>query len=259
MKKYYILYMLLMSIALLITPDSNAALKKFSSGQVQQIQQIMHDYLINNPEVLVEVSNALQQKQLTAVTNRIETSIPKYADQIFQANNRPAAGNPKGNITMVEFFDYQCPHCKAMLPIIHALIKANLNLKIIFVEWPIFGVNSRYAAEAALASLKQGKYHDFHNALLNKGYSLDKQAVLKIAKSVGINTWKLKRDMRDKAIDQQLQANFALAKATGIIQVGTPVFIIGNVDKHQFRFVPGQVDQATLQKAIDQVKDDKDH
>jgi protein-disulfide isomerase len=253
MKKYYIFYALLLSFALLISPISNARSKNFSSDQVQQIQQIVHEYLINNPEVLVEVSNALQQKQLTAVTNQVETSIPKYADQIFQPNNRPVVGNPKGNITMVEFFDYQCPHCKVMAPIIDSLINANPNLKVIFIEWPIFP-NSKYAAEAALASLKQGKYHDFHNALLNKGYPLDKKTVLKIAKSVGINTRKLQRAMKNTAIDQHLQANFGLAKHLGLIHIGTPAFIIGNVDKKQFRFVPGQVDQATLQKAIDQVK-----
>lgn len=254
MKKYYSLYGILIAFVLSINPIANAKTNQFNSGQVKQIQQIVHDYLVNNPEVLVEASNALQQKQLIAVTNKVEGAVTKNADQIFQVNGRPVIGNPKGNITMVEFFDYQCPHCKVMVPIVDQLIKANANLKVIFIEWPIFGPNSKYAAEAALASLKQNKYHDFHNALLNKGYPLDNQTVLKIAKSIGINTWKLQRDMKDKAIDQQIIANFELAKNTGIIQIGTPAFIIGNVDKNKFRFVPGQVEQADLQKAIDQVK-----
>ena len=251
MKKYYVI---LMSMALLISPISEAKSKKFSSDQVQQIQQVVHDYLVNNPEVLVEVSNALQQKQLTTITSQVETAVPKYVDQIFQANDRPVLGNPKGNITMVEFFDYQCPHCKVMTSIVDSLIKANPNLKVIFAEWPIFGPNSKYAAEAALASLEQGKYHAFHTALINKGYPLDKNTVLKLAKSVGLDTNKLQKDMQNTAIDQQLQANFELAKETGIIRLGTPAFIIGNVDKNKFRFVPGQIDQGTLQNAIDQVK-----
>lgn len=251
MKKLYVFFILI-SAVLLISPISNA--KQFNKDQVNQIQQIVHDYLIKNPEILVEVSNALQQKQLTAITSRVESTVPKYADQLFQANYRPTAGNPKGNIKMVEFFDYQCPHCKIMAPLIDQLIKANNDLKVIFIEWPIFGPNSNYAAQAALASMEQGKYYAFHNALLNKGYPLDKQTVLKIAKKVGINTRKLQKDMKDKAIDQQLKTNFELAKQTGIAQIGTPAFIIGNVDKNQFRFVPGQVDQAALQKAIDQVK-----
>ena len=254
MKKYYSLYVILMAFVLFISPIVNAKPSQFSSGQVKQIQQIVHDYLVNNPEVLVEASNALQQKQLTAVTDQVEASVTKYAGQIFQVNGRPVAGNPKGNITMVEFFDYQCPHCKVMLPIVDQLIKINANLKVIFIEWPIFGPNSKYAAEAALASLKQDKYHDFHQALLNKGYPLDKNTVLKIAKTVGINTWKLQKDMQDKTIDQQITANLALAKDTGIIHIGTPAFIIGNTDKNKFRFVPGQVSQAALQQAIDQVK-----
>jgi protein-disulfide isomerase len=252
MKKY--LFFILIGAVWLINPIANAKTSQFSSGQVKQIQQIVHDYLVNNPEVLVEASNALQQKQLTTVTNQVEASVTKNADQIFQVNGRPVVGNPKGNITMVEFFDYQCPHCKVMVPIVAQLIKANANLRVILIEWPIFGPSSKYASEAALASLKQNKYHDFHNALLNKGYPLDNKTVLKLAKSVGINIRKLQSDMKDKAIDQQITANFELANDTGIVHIGTPAFIIGNVDKNKFRFVPGQVDQADLQKAIDQVK-----
>lgn len=255
MKIKHVLYISCITLALLISPLSNAKSAKFNQSQVQQIQQIVHDYLLNNPEVLVEASNALQQKQFTIAVKGVEASIPENFDQLFQPNSRPVVGNLKGNVTMVEIFDYQCPHCKVMAPVIDKLIEANSDLKVIFIEWPIFGTNSQYAAKAALAAMQQKKYYSFHNALLNKGYPLNKVDVLNIANSLGINTKKLQHDMLYPTINDQLKNNFILAQKLNIVPpLGTPMFFIGNSKTKKFQLVPGRVDQGDIQKAIDAVK-----
>jgi protein-disulfide isomerase len=255
MKIKSILYISFLTLALLISPFVNAKTAKFNQSQVQQIQQIVHDYLVNNPEVLVEASNALQEKQFTTAVKKVKSSIPANFDSLFQTNGQPVAGNPKGNVVLVEIFDYQCPHCKPMTPIVDKLIKANSDLKVIFIEWPIFGPNSQYAARAALASMQQNKYYSFHNALFKKGYPLNKIDVLNIAKSLGINTKKLQYDMQNSTINEQLKNNFILAQKLNIgPPLGTPMFFIGNTKTKKFQVIPGQADQDDMQKAIDAVK-----
>lgn len=260
MKIHRILYVIFIITALLLSIPSNAERtefmpQQFTPQQIEQIQQTVHDYLINNPKILIEASDALQQKQLIVAIKRVKTAIPKYSKEIFRADNRPVVGNPKGNVTLVEFFDYQCPHCEVMTPIIGNLIKDNPNLKIVFIEWPIFGGDSQYAARAAIASIEQNRFYPFHVALLDKKYPLNKEDVLDIAKSVGINIKRLQQDMEDKAIDNQLKTNFKLAQNINIVPpLGTPTFIIGNRRNDRFRLVVGQTDQKTLQKAIYEVK-----
>jgi protein-disulfide isomerase len=255
MKINRILYVaFIIGIFLLSTP-SNAKQTEFTPQQITQIQQTVHDYLINNPEILIDVSNALQQKQLVTAIKRTETAIPKYFTEIFKSDNRPVVGNPKGKVTLVEFFDYQCPHCEVMVPIISNLINTNPDLKVVFIEWPIFGDDSQYAAKAAIASIEQNRYYPFHIAMLKKEYPLNKEDVLALAKSVGINIKRLQQDMQNKAIDDQLKANSKLAQNINIIPpLGTPVFIIGTPETRKFRLIVGQTDQKTLQKAINEIK-----
>ncbi len=225
---------------------------QFNKNQVQAIQQIVHDYLVTNPQVLIEASQTLQKQQMQKSQQFSEAAIAQNAKQIFDATGKPVAGNKNGSIVMVEFFDYQCPHCIDMDPLVDTLIKSNPNLKVIYAELPIFGAASKYASEAALASMKQGKYAAFHKALFNAGSQLTNAKILEIAKSVGLNVAQLKKDMQDPAIDAQIKANFELAKAIKLI--GTPTFAIGNLKANKFSFVPGQTNQQGLQAAIDKVK-----
>lgn len=229
-----------------------ASAQSFNQSQIKEIQGIIHGYLIHNPTVLVEASRALQQQQQTAAQKGAVQAITKYADKVFNSDGKPVAGNPKGNITLVEFFDYQCPHCQTMGPIIVNLIKANPNLKVIYADWPIFGGNSQFAAQAAVAAMQQGKYAPFHAALTKKGYPLTKKDVVAIAKTIGINTEKLQKDMKDPSVAKVLKNNFGIAKDLKIM--GTPAFVIGNTKTQQYKFFDGQTDQDTLQKIIDSVK-----
>jgi protein-disulfide isomerase len=252
MKKRYFLYGGVMLLTALFGTATVASQSQFSPAQTQAIQKIVHDYLVQHPEVLVEASNALQQQQQVDSTKQIKDAIPKNINVLLNDKGKPVTGNLNGNIVVVEFFDYQCPHCKAMAPIMDKIIKTNANLKVIFMEWPFFDDNSKYASEAALAALKQNKYYDFHNALFSKGYPLTKDDTLKIAKNIGLDVQKLQNDMKDKAVDGQINDNATLAQKIKLI--GAPAFVVINANTKKFQFVDGQTDKAAIQNAINAVK-----
>src|SRR3990167_1488843 len=223
---------------------------QFTPEQVTAIQKIIRDYLVSNPSVLVEASQALQQQTQQKQQQAAMKAIQQNVAAIFQNPTDPMAENPNGNVTLVEFFDYQCGHCKNVASVIEDLVKKDSNLRVIFKELPIFGGDSQYAAKAALASMKQGanKYYPFHSALLKATTPLSKDKVLAAAKSVGLNVEQLKKDIEDHAILQQIRDNFKLAQALQV--AGTPTFVLGNKSFTQFKFIPGETSQQNLQDAI---------
>ena len=229
------------------------AADSMSPEQQKEVEKVIHDYLINNPEVLVEVSQALQQKQQQNVQQQAKAAISDNANELF-SGKLAVAGNPKGNVTMVEFFDYQCIHCKKMVPTINALIKKDKNLRVIYKEFPIFGKSSEVASQVALAAAMQGKYQQMHDALLNVDKRLDDKLVMDTAKSIGLNMDKLQKDMTSKAVTDQLDANRQLAEKMHLM--GTPAFIIASTPAGQFNaksepaFIPGASSEDVLQDLI---------
>lgn len=234
-----------------------AAEKAFNDKQVQEIQSIVHQYLVTHPEVLLEASKALQEKQQQSMMKQATGAIEKNSKALFDSNS-PMVGNPKGDVTIVEFFDYQCVHCKKMSPVIDTLLQQNKNLRVIYKEFPIFGKSSDYAARAALAAQKQDKYQAFHNALISKEQRLSKAVVIKTADEVGLNVNKLKADMKSPEIDKAIKENMHLAESLHLM--GTPAFIVAQTPKGEFKngnktfFVPGAASQENLQNLIEQVK-----
>lgn len=220
----------------------------FTPDQVKEVQKIIYHYLINNPEVLLKVSQALQEKQAAQSQKDAMSAIKGNGDRIFSDPKSPTVGNPSGSIEIVEFFDYQCGHCKTVAPVIEAAIKKNPNIKVIFKELPIFGGNSSYAAKAALASVAQGKYYAFHNALFSSKNQLDPQVILNLAKKEGINVTQLQRDMDLPWIAKQIRDNFQLAQALKLM--GTPAFIISNKEHTKLRFIPGATSQDDFNRQI---------
>lgn len=242
------------SIVLLTTAYGAASTKNaepFSSDQQKAIEKIVHDYLVNNPEVLIEVSQALQSKELAKAKAQAMQGIAANKPKLFNDPHSPTAGNANGKVILVEFFDYQCVHCKEMESLIEKMVSTNSNLKIIYKEFPIFGASSNYAAQAALAAAKQGKYVEFHNALFKVNGPLNEAKVEEIAKSVGLNVEQLKKDMNDPDIKQQLSDNYDLAKALSL--VGTPSFVISNKAMTQFDFIPGAAPADLFQQSINNI------
>ncbi len=202
----------------------------------------IREYLLANPEVLVEAMNEYEKKQESQRDAQADKAIKENQKALMTDPESPIAGNPNGDVTIVEFSDYQCPYCKRAHTAVKSVMASDAKVKLIFKDLPILGEASRIAAVAALASVKQGKHLDFHNALLEFNGKLDSDRIFQIAGTVGLDVPKLKADMEDPAIKKLIERNMALAQALGVR--GTPAFVIGN------QFVPGAVDAETLKQLI---------
>lgn len=228
---------------------------QLSAGQKTQVEGVIHDYLLKNPEVLAESIQILQKKQMDQMKNKGQAGALKNASALFNQANDPTGGNPKGKVTVVEFFDYQCPHCVDMDPDIQGLIKSNAEVRVVFKEFPIRGPVSLFAAKAALAASKQGKYMQLHEALMKSAKDLNEDKVLELAKSVGLDVKKLKADMNGDAVNQQIKDTYKLAQELQLF--GTPALFVAKTELPKdatasaIDFVPGQVDQKYLQGAVD--------
>ena len=242
----------------LLAANTTFAAQDLSSTQTQQIQQVVHDYLMNNPQILVQMSQKLQQQQMQKVAKiekQAQAVIPSIAQELFHDKNSPVGGNANGTITLVEFFDYQCPHCKDMTKIVDDLAKEDKNLRIVYKEYPIFGGASNIAAKAALAANKQGKYAAFHDALMNTKGSLSEAQVMSLAEKNGIDIKQLQKNMKSDVIKKELEQNQQLAKKLKLL--GTPAFVIGqtnNANSKNSILIPGTTSEQVLQQVIAQVK-----
>jgi len=216
--------------AMMVTPDK-AALGKS-----------IREYLIANPEVLVEAMQELERKQDSQRDSAAQKAISENQSELLRDPDSPVAGNPGGDVTVVEFSDYQCPYCKRAHNAVKSVVAADGKVKIIFKDLPILGEPSRIAALAALASRAQGKHLAFHNALMEYNGKIDRDKIMEIAASVGLDVVKLQKDMEDPKLKQIIDRNLALASALGVR--GTPAFVIGN------QFVPGAVDADALKQLI---------
>lgn len=222
-------------------------------AQKKEIEKVVHDYLISNPEVLLEASQALQQKQQQNMQQQAQSAIQENADNLFQGK-LTTVGNAKGNVTIVEFFDYQCIHCKKMSPTMDSLVKKDSDLRVIYKEFPIFGKTSETASRAALAAGMQGKYDKMHEALMKLDKKIDEKSVMDAAQSVGLDMKKLKKDMDSKEVTDVLTANRELAEKLHLM--GTPAFIVGSTPNGQFKagseptFIPGAASEESLKELI---------
>jgi protein-disulfide isomerase len=204
-------------------PEAPAGPSSFSPAQRAEIEGMIKNYLMTHPEVMVEVSKELEKRQASMQAETNKKVIVEKKATIFKAPTDFVAGNPKGEISVVEFFDYNCGWCKKAVDEVTKLTKAEPNVRIVLKELPIFGENSTAAAKAAMASLKQGKYWEFHLALM-KEKQVTKDNLFQIAAKVGLNVDKLKADMADPAIEAALKDTMTIAQELGI--EGTPGFII---------------------------------
>ena len=217
--------------------------ESFTPLQKRAIERIIHNYLLDKPELIVQAMEKLREREQAEQNNKTKQLLRKYSNRIYHHPMSPYTGNKKGDVTLVEFFDYQCGYCKQVTESIIKLVKNDKSLRVVWKELPILGQTSVDAATAAMASRKQGKYLDFHIALMNNRGGLNRQSILKIARRVGINTAKLEKDMTDPAIRTYLEETTKLAQQLGI--KGTPGFIIGE------KIVPGAVSLKQLKKFIE--------
>ena len=235
-----------LGIALVLLPAAASAEDSFNDKQRTEIGQIVRQYLLDNPELLLEVSKELEVRQKAEEDKKREGALAANAEALFKSPNDLVAGNPEGDVTMVEFFDYNCSWCKKGLPEVLSLVEKDKNLRLVMKEFPIFGGDSDYAAQAALASKAQGKYWEFHLAMLGHEGKLTRENVDEIAKAQGLDLEKLKADMQAPAITEIIAANQKLAQDLNI--TGTPAFVIDRT------VVPGYLPVDGLMAAINEVR-----
>lgn len=203
-------------------------------------------YILANPEVILEAAQLLQQRQQQAQADAAKGAIAARADQLFQDPGSPVAGNPSGDVTLVEFFDYNCGYCRSVAPMLSEVLRADRGLRFVFKEFPILGPTSEQAARAALAAQRQGKYAVLHDGLMYAEQPLTDDKIVAVATSKGIDSARLIKDMGDPAITAVIERNRELAAALGIN--GTPGFVVAG------KVVPGAVDRATLEGLIGEAR-----
>jgi protein-disulfide isomerase len=219
---------------------------EFDPAQETAIRKIVRDYLVGHPEVVIEAIQIYQQQQKVAAEQRKRDALKTQQAALFQNPHDPIIGNPDGDVSIVEFFDYRCGYCRSVANKLRDEAKADGRIRLVMKEFPILGPDSQFAARAALASVKQGLYEPFHFAMMNARGNLDNKAVMAIAGEVGLDVQRLKRDMGAREIDGLLRRNFELAEVLGIN--GTPAFVIGD------EVIPGAIDMQTLQDKVAKVR-----
>ena len=215
---------------------------EITSEQRQAIEAIIHDYLMQNPDVMIEALKAAEAKASSDADARTTQALRDRRRDIFDDPATPVGGNPEGDVTIVEFFDYRCPYCKQVQPTLRTLLDQDRKLRFIYKEMPVLGPASVIAAQAALAARLQGKYEPFHRVMMATKGQITEDVVYQVAGSVGLDVDRLKRDMAAPEIDRALKANLALAEALEIH--GTPGFIIGE------HVVPGAIDLDALKNLV---------
>ena len=212
------------------------------SGDQAGLGKSIREYLLANPEVLVEAMQELERKQDSQRDQVAQKGVRENQAELYRDPDSPVGGNPDGDVTIIEFNDYQCPYCKRAHPAVKSVIASDGKVKLVFKDLPILGEASKIAALAALAARQQHKHLAFHDALMEFNGKLDRDKIMQIAGSVGLDVAQLQKDMEDPKLKEIIDHNMALASALGVR--GTPAFVIGN------QFVPGAVDADTLKQLI---------
>ncbi len=210
--------------------------------QKQAVEAVIHDYFLKNPEFMVEVLRAAEAKIKQDKAADARQAIATYSKELFADATSPVGGNPEGDVTIVEFFDYRCPYCKQVEPALEALVKEDPKIRVVYKEFPVLGAESVYATRMALAAAKQDKYFAFHNAMMSTTGQITEKVILQVAATAGIDLAKAKADMNAAPINEIIRHNYTLAEALDIN--GTPAFIIGDV------LVPGATDMDGLKKLV---------
>jgi len=200
------------------------------------------DYVANNPNAAAEYV----ERQRASQVNEIARIVTARRADILEDPATPVGGNPQGDVSLVEFFDYNCPYCRRMAPVLTDIETNDPKLRILYKEWPILGPGSEFAARAALASRNQGKYAALHNALMLASGPANESSVLEVAAQVGLDVERLKVDMQAPEIKAVIERNRELALALRV--TGTPSFVIGD------QMLRGAADAAVIRRFISEAR-----
>lgn len=217
-----------------------------SAAQQAQVKEAVRELLKQEPQLVVAALQDFQNKSREEEAARVSKAITEQKTELYGNPNSPIMGNPNGDITVVEFFDYNCTYCKQVFHPIRDAIKQDGNIKFVFKEYPILSESSIYAARAALAAGKQGKYVEFHTALMELRAPKDEANITQIATTLGLNAQQLKADMQSPDIEKIIQDDRKLGMVLGVN--GTPAFIVGD------QFYPGAIDADSFKKMVADIR-----
>jgi len=204
--------------------------QSFTPDQRSEIEGIVKQYLLSHPELLQEVMTELEKHQAVADAEKHKAAVKENSTELFSSPRQVTLGNPQGDVTMVEFFDYNCGFCKKAMADMMDLMKSDPKLKFVLKEFPVLGEGSQQAAQVAVAVRMQDKtggkkYLEFHQKLLGGRGAADKARALAVAKEVGLNVAQIEKDIASAEVKATLEESFKLAEALGLN--GTPSYIVG--------------------------------
>ena len=241
---------LLAAAAISVAGVTAASAQTFSEPQRGEIEKIVRDYLLKHPELLQEVMAELEKKQQTAEAEKARSAIKTHAEALFNSPRQVTLGNPQGDVTFVEFFDYNCGYCKRALGDMTALMGKDPKLKVVLKEFPVLGPGSTEAAKVAVAVRMQDKtgkkYLEFHQKLLTGRGQADRARALAVAKEIGLDVARIEKDMAGDEVKATIEESFKLAEALGLN--GTPSYVVGT------DVVIGAVGANTLKEKINSAR-----
>jgi protein-disulfide isomerase len=218
----------------------------FSPAQRAEIVEILRDALRQDPSILRDALGALDQAENAARLESRQAAIAQQMAALFRDPADPVRGNPRGDVTIVEFIDPRCGYCKQMHPAMEALLARDRNIRVVMKDLPILGPNSVLASRALLAAHRQGRYAAMQDALMTLRGEPTEPVLRQTAERVGLDWTRLRRDMDDPAIGQRIEANVRLAQAIGV--EGTPALVVAGSGTPSF--VPGAVDLPALERLV---------
>ncbi len=219
-----------------------APTSSFSENETRAIEEIVRDYLLEHPEILLEAMQRLEEKERLAKIEAQRAAIAANLEALSRDPKSPVLGNPDGDVTLVEFFDYRCPYCRKVTADLMDAVEKDGGIRLVFKEFPILGPDSIVAARAALAAAAQDRYRDFHLALMTTPGQLDEATILALAGDLGLDVERLRKDMASDSVERQIRDNHRLGQALQIN--GTPAFVVGN------EIVPGAVPMQQLLELV---------
>ena len=237
------------AVALVLSAPISQA-QSITDAQRGDIERIIRDYLLKNPEVLQEAIAELEKRQSKADAEKHKAAVKDNAEALFNSKRHVVVGNPNGDVTFVEFFDYNCGYCKRALEDMMTLMKADPNLKVVLKEFPVLGPGSVEAARVGVAVRMQDKsgkkYLEFHQKLLTGRGQIDKARAIAVAKEIGLDAARIERDIAGDEVRASLEESFKLAEQLGLN--GTPSYVIGS------DVVVGAVGLAALREKVNNAR-----
>jgi protein-disulfide isomerase len=220
-----------------------------SPDQQTEVEAIIKNYLIANPEIVRDAINELQRREDLAAQQAQVAAITENKELLFNSNRQIVLGNPDGDVTLVEFFDYNCTYCRRGLADMTDLIAKDPNLRVVLKEFPVLGDGSVQAAQVAVAVrlVAPEKYDEFHHALLGEKGQVDGERALAVAGEVGLNPEELRAKLSDSEIQATINESYDLAGKLNL--TGTPSYVTRK------EVIVGAVGYPTLRSRLDQARD----